>query len=64
MKEIVVYILIAISDGSYNYGTVTTIAQFASLEKCNQTASQVSGNNRPNSVRAKCVKAEILVKND
>lgn len=57
MKEVIVYILIAISDGAYNRGQVVDVAKFGSLEKCHAVIKQIE----TDQAELSCVKAEILV---
>mgnify|MGYP007095042974 CR=1 FL=1 len=40
MKTVVVWLLVAVSDGSYNYGTVTVIAEYENQQVCEQTAEK------------------------
>lgn len=58
MTTMLVWLLIATSDGYYNRGSVTTVERFASKTNCEHVL-----NNIPNkhSVEAKCIQAEILV---
>lgn len=58
MIEIVVYMLISVSDGMYNKGTVTNIAYFKTLESCKEVGEEISGYNTD----VKCIKSMILVK--
>lgn len=46
MKTVIVWLLIAVSDGAYNYGTVTPIMEYESKVACQATAE-----NRPQSYK-------------
>lgn len=58
MIEVVVFMLLNISDGMYNRGTVTNVAYFQSEEKCQEVKKEIEGNNNT----TKCVQATILIK--
>ena len=62
MKEVILYMLIAISDGHYNRGTVTHIADFSSESKCTAVASQLVEDSWIQNSKVKCVPAEVLIK--
>jgi len=40
MKTVTVWLLIAVSNGSYNYGTVTPIMEYEHKHHCEQTAEK------------------------
>ena len=40
MKTIIVWLLVAVSDGAYNYGTVTPIREYEHKHHCEQSAEK------------------------
>jgi len=62
MKEVILYMLITFSDGGYNAGTVTHIADFISKGSCRAAAIQISDNARMSDTKTKCIQATVLVK--
>ena len=57
MKTVLVWLLIAISSGSYNQGTTTVVEKFSSKEDCMEVANTLS----KNTVDLYCVPAKIVV---
>ncbi len=59
MTTITVWLLISVSAGMYNGGSVSKIAEFATEQACKDVAFEVTlmGPNK-----ASCIKAEIIVK--
>lgn len=62
MKEVILYMLIAISDGHYNRGTITHIANFSGEDKCLQAVSQIVNDSWISNSVVKCVKSQVLIK--
>jgi len=62
MKEVILYMLITVSNGSYNAGAVTHIADFISKESCKAAAIQISSNTRMSDTKTKCIQATVLIK--
>lgn len=40
MKTVIVWLLVAVSSGSYNYGTVTPIMEYENKQHCEKTAEK------------------------
>lgn len=59
MIEITVWLLILVSDGSYNRGNATELAKFSSAVECQRVGVLIPGS-RGNVIR-KCIQATILV---
>lgn len=57
MKTVLVWLLIAISSGSYNRGTTTVVEKFSSKEDCMDVANTL----RKSPVDLYCVPAKIVV---
>lgn len=62
MIEITIWLLVAVSNGSYNMGTSTVIDRFSSNETCEEVRKQMyEGEPKiANSRWAKCLKATVL----
>lgn len=56
MTTYLVWILIAVSGGTYNAGTVTQIANFKTLEECQHVLKNIPSSN----LSARCIQAEIV----
>ena len=59
MIEIMVWLLIAQSDGVYNRGNVSVVERFASEVQCEHVRKNIPGSG--NNFDAKCVQARVLV---
>ena len=55
MTSVTVWLLIAISNASYNRGTANTLATFATAQSCEQTRARIP----PESTILVCVQATI-----
>lgn len=60
MIEITVWLLILVTDGSYNRGSVTELAKFSSAKECQRVAQLIPDNGGKNNLR-RCIQATILV---
>lgn len=58
MTEVLVWILISVSTGHYNYGTTTVIGYFKDLNQCQHVEKHIP----TNSVVSNCIQARVLVK--
>ena len=56
MQTFLVWILITVSHGSNNYGTVTNIGNFKTLDQCQHVLNNIP----PGNVTARCIQAEIV----
>lgn len=54
MTTVTVWLLIAVSMGSYNRGTVTTVGQFVSAQDCEAVRKAI-----PNDATTICVQAKL-----
>lgn len=68
MNTVLVWILIAVSDGNSTYGNVTVVGHFPDKVQCEHVLRNIPNLNRNNSngyvegdVAARCVQARIVV---
>lgn len=61
MISIAVWLLIAVSDGAYNRGTTTTIAQLPTAEACDALKTNIEKQIRRNRPDFICVAATVAV---
>lgn len=59
MKTILVWLLISVSDGSYNRGNVTVVERFATLKDCEHVRAATPKAEMQQEMR--CVQANIVV---
>lgn len=61
MNTIAIWILLAISNGGYNHGTITVIDRFPSAEACANTMRDLKADRDSTSeVMFRCVRAEVV----
>ena len=58
MIEFTVWLLIIVSGGAYNTGTVTTVEKFKTQQQCQHVISSLP---KRHSFEASCIQANILV---
>lgn len=56
MTTVIVWLLIAVSTGTYNRGTVTVVGSFATVTDCQAVRKHIPGNNTDTA----CVQAKLL----
>lgn len=56
MASYIVWMLITASQGSNNYGTVTNIGNFKTLDQCQHVLKNIPSND----FKARCIQAEIV----
>lgn len=57
--SVTLWLLLAISDGSYNRGTVTKVGQFATAKDCEAVRSAILKAEKDN-LKALCVQARLV----
>lgn len=58
MKEILVWLLVAVSDGGYNQGNSQAIERFATQKDCEIVAKELKAMNR--NALSKCIQVTII----
>lgn len=60
MTVAILWILVAVSDGSYNHGTPVVIGHFVKVEQCEHVRASTEAIIK-NNVQARCIQAEVAI---